>query len=753
MTSPDGGSASGGAGSGVVLIRAAGVALLLDASGPGLPEVLHWGADPGPLDGAELAALAADLRCSPVPGGPATPPTVTLAPAEGDLWPGTPGVRGHRDGARPFPRFAPTALEVTHGAPEAGVPEAGARVVVRARDDLVGLDLTVELVLEPGGLLRTRSTLADAPSARSGDAPYTLDGVTVVLPVPGRARELLDLTGRWCVERWPQRSAFHHGTRLRASRRGRTGHDATLVLCAGTPGFGFRSGEVWGVHVAWSGDHVHLAERFPEGAGSGGAALIGGGELLLPGELRLGPGESYTTPWVCFAYARHGLDELSARFHRYLRARPGHPARPRPLVLNSWEAVYFDHGSDRLERLAERAAEVGVERFVLDDGWFLGRRDDTSGLGDWYVDPDVWPSGLRPLAERVRGLGMEFGLWVEPEMISPRSHLARRHPDWVLAEPGRWPPTVRDQLVLDVAHPDAWAYLLERLDSLVSEIGVAYLKWDHNRDLHEAVHRRPPWAGVPAAGVSAAGVHAQTLAVYRLLDALRARHPGLEIESCSSGGARVDLGILARADRVWASDSNDAHDRQAIQRWTGLLLPPELVGSHIGPPRAHTTGRTADLTFRAITALFGHAGIEWDLTGCTAEEVALLRRWTALYREMRGLLHTGDLVRADRPDDGTWLHGVVSADRSEALFAHVRLETSPDGLPSRLCFPGLDPAVRYRVVRRDDADPPGRAPTGPAWWRRGSAEMSGAVLEAVGLPAPALLPDEAVLVHLVARRG
>jgi alpha-galactosidase len=240
-------------------------------------------------------------------------------------------------------------------------------------------------------------------------------------------------------------------------------------------------------------------------------------------------------------------------------------------VLNTWEAVYFDHDLARLTSLADTAAAIGVERFVLDDGWFRHRRDDSAGLGDWYVDETVWPDGLSPLIKHVRALGMEFGLWFEPEMANPDSDLVRDHPDWVLAAAGRWPTLSRNQLVVDVAHPDAYQYLLERLDKLVSELGIAYLKWDHNRDLIEAVH-----AGV-------AGVHAQTAAVYRLLDELRERHPELEIESCSSGGARVDLGILERTDRVWASDTNDPVERQQIQRWTSALIPLELIGAHAAP--------------------------------------------------------------------------------------------------------------------------------------------------------------------------
>jgi alpha-galactosidase len=599
----------------------------------------------------------------------------------------------------------------------------------------------------------------------AGAGTYTLDALTALLPVPDRAVELLDLTGRWCRERSPQRKPFDHGTHARDSRRGRTGADATLLLCAGTRGFGFRHGEVWGVHVAWSGNHTHLAERLPEGAGAGGTGLLGGGELLLPGEVRLGPGEAYGTPWVVYAYSDAGLDGASARVHRWLRARPGHPRRPRPLVLNTWEAVYFDHDFDRLVALAERGAEIGAERFVLDDGWFGARRDDTAGLGDWYVSPEVWPDGLRPLADRVRALGMEFGLWVEPEMVNVDSDLARAHPDWLLApspDPGRLgttgvdverlPLPWRGQFVLDLAQPDAYDYLLERLSSLVTEIGVAYLKWDHNRDLHESLHPVRP-SGAPDAGSGAAprraGVHDQTLALYRLLDELRARHPDLEIETCSSGGARVDLGVLARTDRIWASDCNDALERQSIQRWTGLLVPPELVGAHVGPPVAHTTGRALELSFRCATALFGHAGMEWDVTTCTPEEVRQLQGWAALYKELRGLLHSGTVVRADHPDPAAFVHGVVAEDGGEAAFCYVQLVTSPDAQPGRLRFPGLDPDRRYEVVVRTEGGAAwGVGSTPVPWIARGRTRATGAVLERVGLPAPHVNPAQAVVLHL-----
>ncbi len=460
---------------------------------------------------------------------------------------------------------------------------------------------------------------------------------------------------------------------------------------------------------------------------------------MAPGEIELQPGETYTTPDVFAAYSDAGLDGISARFHRYLRSRPSHPASPRPAVLNTWEAVYFDHDLDRLTELADLAAAVGIERFVLDDGWFGGRRDDTSSLGDWQVSTAVWPNGLGPLVTHVTALGMQFGLWVEPEMVNPDSDIYRAHPDWVLGPAGELPPPARQQQVLDLANPAVARYLFDALDALIKEYRIGYLKWDHNRDLVSATHD------------GRAGVHAQTLAVYRLIDALKTANPGLEIESCASGGARVDLGILARTDRVWASDSNDALERQHIQRWTGLLLPPELVGAHIGPPRAHTTGRTQSLAFRAATAMFGHLGVEWDIAAATSAEREALAAVIAAYRRLRPLLHTGTVVHADHPDPAATVSGIVAADRTTALFSYVQLTSSATERPRPIRPVGLDPEKHYRVVVLEPAGPAGRIDRVlPAWITDGGVTLSGRALEQVGVAVPVLQPEQALLIELTA---
>ncbi|MEE6261728.1 alpha-galactosidase [Plantactinospora sonchi] len=704
-----------------VHLRRAGVSLLLACVDDGLPVVLHWGADLGPLTGPELTDLATALR-RPVRRGAPDGRPVGLVPEHTHAWFGLPGLSGHRAGCDWSPRFDRTGLRTVEE--PAGVTSG---VSVTGRDEAAALELTIEIDLDRGGLVRLRAEIRNLASD-----PYQLDGLTVGLPVPPRADELLDLTGRWCRERVPQRHPFTVGTWLRESRRGKPGLDATLLLVAGTSGFGFRSGEVWGLHVGWSGNHRIHAERTPEGE-----TLLGGGELLLPGELELAAGTAYRTPWIYGSYGA-GLDEMSGRFHEHLRREVSPRRRTRPVVVNTWEAVYFDHRLERLTALADAAARIGAERFVLDDGWFRGRRDDRAGLGDWYVDPDVWPDGLHPLVSHVRGLGLEFGLWVEPEMINPDSELARAHPDWILATGGRMPEAQRWQQVLDLANPGAYGYLLDRLDTLVREYDVAYLKWDHNRDLLDAGH--PP-TGRP-------GVHAQTRAVYRLLDTLRDRHPGLQIESCASGGGRVDLGILARTDRIWGSDCLDPLERQSIQRWTQLLLPPELIGSHVGKPRSHHTGRTHSLAFRAGTALFGSFGVEWDISVVSAEEERELADWVALYKRHRDLVHGGTVVRVDHPDPALWVHGVVAPDRSEAIMALVGITTGTTATPGPVRLPGLDPERRYRIRPLAPESTGASLAATPAWFTGTGARLSGRALDSAGLQAPPLRPGELVLLHL-----
>jgi alpha-galactosidase len=728
--------------SALIHLRAAGVSLLLDATEGRLPAVLHWGADLGELRPDDAVALAIAAVPPRVNNTVDEPIRLAILPEHHTGWSGRPGIAGHRGGAGWSPRFTVDELRVEGTGVEGAWLETGAGVVTATAEDPAALlAVSLEIELLPSGLVRTRAGVTS--TAAADDAPYDLEGVLLALPIPQRAAELLDFAGRWGKERVPQRSPLPVGIHDREGRKGRTGADAATLLSAGEPGFGFRRGEVWGVHVAWSGDHRHYAERL-----STGAQVLGGGELLLPGEVRLGAGESYSSPWVYGAYG-DGLDAQAARFHRYLRARGSHPARPRPVTLNVWEAVYFDHDLARLTDLAERAAALGVERYVLDDGWFRHRRNDDAGLGDWYVDETVWPDGLSPLIERVTGLGMEFGLWFEPEMVNEDSDLFRAHPEWAMQTGGRLPVRARQQQVLNLGLPDAFDHVLGRMTAILDEYDIAYIKWDHNRDLVDA----GSWP------TGRAGVHEQTLAAYRLMATLKERFPGLEIESCASGGARVDLGVIEHTDRVWVSDCIDPLERQGMVRWTSQLLPPELLGAHVADGVNHTTGRAHPLSFRAGTAVYGHLGIEWDLARATAAELGELAEWIELHKAHRALLASGDVVRADPFDDGVDVHGVVAADRASALFFVAFVGRSVVAPPGRFTLPGLDPEVRYRVepVRVGDQDPglrwPDWAASGAGVGAGAGVVLPGRALASAGLQTPASFPERVLLLRVTADAG
>ena len=683
-------------------LRAAGVGFILDTRGAAAPAVLHWGRDLGPLTDTDLTELADAAVPAVAPSSVDAPLRVSVLPTLADGWTGRPvliadAVRG--PGALTGSRRSERELRTT-----------------TAWGDL-HVDTRWELTDE--GVLLVAHTVRNV-----GDSIVRLSAADLALPLPGRARELVDFHGRWAAERRPQRQQPGIGVWLREMRHGRGGHDDPFLLLAGVPGFGFRSGEVWALHLAWSGDRRLWFERSELGA-----TVCAAGEVL--DDLTLHPGDDYTSPTLVATWSDTGIDGLSDRLHPWIRSWAGGPSRAgglraRPITLNTWEALYFDHSLERVAPLVERAAEVGVERFVLDDGWFRGRTDDRRALGDWEVDETKWPQGLDPLIARVHEAGMEFGLWIEPEMVSADSELARAHPDWMLTAPPAV--TWRWQHVLDLDQPDAWTYVYDRVDALLRRYPIAALKWDHNRDLL-----------VPDTG-------RQVRALYRLLDALRAAHPAVEIESCASGGGRVDLGMLRRVERFWPSDTNDPLERQRIQRWTGILIPPEHLGSHVGDARAHTTGRVSDLSFRLATALFLHAGIESDLTRLSDDEREGLRRGIAVQRELRPLLHTGRVVRADLADD-VLVHGVVSADRREGVFCYAVLDRTGSAIVPPLAAPGLDPSLTYQVDVIGLGDTTAIQDAAPPWFARG-ARLSGAALAEGLLAMPLLAPGSALVLRV-----
>lgn len=695
----------------MIHLRGRGTDMVVDLS-HGVPQVMHWGPQLSELDEAGVAAAT---QRPVVHAAPDVVAPISVVPEHGSGFPGRPGLLGSRPGGRDWaPRFRP-----------AGHTLDGAQLTVEARDDVACLALTTVMALDHALSVRVELTNL------SPDEAYRLDGLSITVPLPERACELLTFTGRWSGEFQMDRTPWLRGAHTAENRRGRTSHEHPPLVFAGIRGFGEAAGSVWGAHLAWSGNHAMLAERLADGR-----RYLQLGELLHPGEITLEPGSSYRSPELVAVHSETGLSAAGRQFHRRLRTRAEHPRSPRPVMFNSWEAVYFDHDLDRLRTLAEKAARIGVERFVLDDGWFGSRRDDTSGLGDWQVSADAHPDGLDPLIAHITALGMSFGIWVEPGMVNPDSDLYRAHPEWALTTDGYKPVLARNQLVLDLARPEAFEHVLNQLDTLLSDHDISFLKWDMNRD------------HIGASGAtSAAGTHAQTAAVYRLMDALRRRHPSVEIESCSSGGARIDHEMLRRTERVWTSDCNDPLERQRIQRGVSMLIPPEMMGAHIGPERSHTTGRRHDLAFRAATALFGHLGVECDLLELSEADLDELAEVIAVHKRFRPLLHAGDVVRFDTETPYV-AHGVYAPDLSEVLISFAVVASAPSMTPPPLLIGGLDQGRSYRVER---VPLPGerRGPTrsSPPWWDEG-AVLRGDLLGGLGLQLPPLNPETAALIHL-----
>ena len=691
------------------IIRQDGSAVVFDFS-HGTPQVLHWGSDLGEVDPGQLRSAVveptahAELDEHFFHG-------IWRENARGNIQ--RPALLGHRSGRDFSQLFTLESVEASE-----------TKLVARSSDSAAGLSVEVSFEFVGSGVLAIEQRVTN-----DGREDFTLDALEVFMPLPDRVAESMDFAGRWVKERQPHRREIQPGIWTREEREGRTSHDYTILQLAMTQGANYQLGEVWSLGVGFSGNSRHSIERHQSGR-----TFISAGELLLPGEITLEPGQTHTTPKVYAIHSERGFDGITARSYGWLRSRENHPKRPRPLTLNVWEAVYFDHNLEKLSQLADVAQEIGVERFVLDDGWFGSRRDDTKGLGDWQISGEVWPDGLGPLIDKVKASGMEFGLWFEGEMLNPDSDVYREHPDWILKVGDRVPPEGRRQHVVDITNPEAYSYVLESVSAVLAANDISYIKWDHNRFLIE-----PASDGVPA-------VHEQTLAIYELFDELKRRHPGLEIESCSSGGGRIDLGMVDHSDRFWTSDCNDALERQYSQRYTQFAIPPELLGSHIGPTRSHTTGRVHSLHFRAVTALFGHAGLEWDVTETTADEREALKGWSDYYKAKRGLIHSGEMVRVERKDEA-FVHGVVSGDKKSALFAYATLAAQAGSRPDGIFFAGLDPEKTYTVAAVFPAGKPTMIERTSVSWLEG-VKLTGKALMEVGLAAPILYPENALLIEI-----
>ena len=689
--------------------------LVLAWIGDAVPGVAYWGTQL-PAD-EHLPTLVAAGQFGRHESQPDAVPAPSVFPQTGWGWTGMPAAHLRRGDVALIPDFRTRSADHTDGGLD-----------IQLIDTANALSLTLQWRFGSGDVLRAYTSLTNI-----GVAPVSVDALTsLALSLPGWATELTRFSGRWAGEMRETVSTIGAGGFTTESCGGRPGFGGGNWLVAGDAGAGAGSGRLIGAHLAWSGDHsVRL------GRDADGTAMLLLGARLDAGEIVLRAGESYRTPEAVVALSITGRNGLRQAFHQHLR-RDILPGRaewaPRKVHLNSWEALAFDLDEAKAKQLASSAAAIGVERFVLDDGWFAGRRNDRTSLGDWTPDTERFPDGLTPLIDHVGALGMDFGLWVELEMVSPDSALYRAHPDWCLHVPGRERPTQRHQLVLDLTRPEVGTHVFAQLDRLLTDQTIAYLKWDHNRELF------------PVANAAGPVGHRQTLALYALIDRLRAAHPAVEIETCASGGGRIDFAMLSRTHRVWPSDNNDPVERLRINAAWSRFLPRETLGSHVGPSPNPVTGRQTAMDFRAKVALFGHMGVEADPAGMTEGERTVLAAHIALYKQWRDILHQG--VEHELPICSATLFGslCVADDGSRALALVAQTSFAADYHSERITLPGLDPDRVYRVTLPEPwPRKAARYLANADAWRNGLT-LSGRALAEAGLALPLTHPETAWLI-------
>ena len=527
--------------------------------------------------------------------------------------------------------------------------------------------------------------------------------------------DMITFNGAHVMERCPSRVRLHPGVQSVGSVRGASSHQHNpfVILCERNTEEEY--GLCYGAMLLYSGNFQAAAEKdqFEN------SRLVMGIHPYQFGWL-LEPGESFTAPEAAMVCSPDGFGPMSRRLHKAIRKnliRDPWAGRRKPVLINHWEATEARFTADRLVDIAREAPSLGIELFVMDDGWFGGRSDDNAGLGDWVVNEEKLPGGLPALAERIKALGMTFGIWIEPEMVNEDSDLYRAHPDWVLNVPGRKASRGRNQLVLDFSRRDVRDHVYHQIKAVLSSADVAYLKWDMNRSLTEV------WSAALPADRQGEVYHRYVLGVYEFAERLRRDFPHMLIEGCCGGGGRFDGGMLYYTPQIWCSDNTDAVDRLRIQYGTSFCYPVSAMGAHVSAVPNGTTGRVTSMETRGVVAMHGTFGYEMDLSRCTQEEKETAKRQTAFFKEHYDLIQDGDYYRLSDPFQNgpytAWEH--VSHDRKEALASLV---TGPSrGAPPFLAlrFKGLDPNLRYRV--------------------NGEGGWPGDVLMQVGYPLPVLQGD------------
>ena len=517
----------------------------------------------------------------------------------------------------------------------------------------------------------------------TGNTPLTLErAYSSCLDLPTMDLDMIHVYGKWAKENTTVRHPLQHGIQSVQSKRGMTGHSCNPVLALPRHTATEEQGEVWGMNLIYSGNFAIDVEVDAQGCPR---VLMG----INPTDFRwrLDPGESFQTPEAVLVYSNAGLGGMSRTFHHFYLdhlCRSQWTKKKRPLLINSWEAAFFDFDDDKLVEFAKEAKELGIDMLVMDDGWFGNRCDDSRALGDWWVNEDKLKGGLSHLIQRINDLGVQFGIWYEPEMISPDSDLYRSHPDWAVCASGREKSLARNQCVLDMTRQDVRDSIFQQMYDVISQNNIAYIKWDCNRNITEAASMQLP----PER--QGEFFHRYVLGVYELMDRITTAFPHILLENCSGGGGRFDAGMLYYSPQIWTSDCTDAIERLTIQFGASLCYPIAAMGAHVS-----ASPRT-DIHTRAAVAMCGTFGYELDPRKLTEEERQAVKDQVADYHKYYDLIHFGDFYRITSPTENHFLcdWAFVSPDKSQVLFTRVIMRR-PENLYQPLCLPGLDPDKLY----------------------------------------------------------
>lgn len=553
----------------------------------------------------------------------------------------------------------------------------------------------VELVLSYT-IFRDYAAIArNAKFLSTGKEPVVLNqAMSMCVDLPDADYEMIELTGAWARERSVKTRKLAHGIQSIYSMRGCSSNNYNPFLALKRPHTGEHTGEVYGFSFVYSGNFLAQVEvdtynvsRIMMGIHPNGFTW------------RLEQGESFQTPEAVLVYSDQGMNGMSQTFHGLYQKRLARGAwrdKVRPILVNNWEATYFDFNEEKILSIAKTAKELGIELFVLDDGWFGKRNDDTSSLGDWYPNAEKLPDGITGIAQKVVDMGISFGLWFEPEMVNMDSDLYRRHPEWILATPDRPVSHGRNQYILDFSKNEVVDYIFERMEKVLSDAPISYVKWDMNRCMSEV------YSTGTEAKEQGKVMHRYMLGVYRLYDRLTTRFPEILFESCASGGARFDPGMLFYAPQCWTSDDTDAVERLKIQYGTSLVYPISSMGSHVSAIPNHQLFREVPMETRANVAYFGTFGYELDLNRLSKEEQETVKAQTRFMKAYRELIQYGTFYRLLSPFEGgetAWM--VVSKDRKSALVGYYRPLQEVNVGYRRLYLQGLLEETEYEVTLGD----------------------------------------------------